>query len=258
MDKYFNKGKLNFNEICNLRRDAFVDVLTRSSLGEKILGIFANSYDEVEIRAYGLIPIPLQGLDSGIFKFGSHPGCDLIKSTLVYLKTDKCPILHSTIAYVFDKTCMKIHEEFKPHTDKPIYISGLSQMTFSEFCKGIAGQYSLELANGAKKILGEIKNIQKELEKTVISGVNLMHLDFYSKFILDLDKRLEFFQKIQAYPYEKINKTRYEVKAICPWAIGFEIEKLISQDHYKIVVADDHAEFGLDKCIKDSVTRLNY
>lgn len=258
MECYFDSGKIQLNKIKDLRRDAYVDVLMRSARGEKLLGIFSNSYDESFIRACGLIPIPLQALDSGIFEYGNHTGCDLIKASLIYLKTDKCPILHSCMAYAFDDFCPKFYKEFKLFTNKDIYIKNKTINTFGDFCQSIGSKYESSIQNKSQDIINEIIKIQSYLESTDLTGVELMHLDFYTRFILDLEERLAFFERIMEYPYKKVEETRREVKAICPWAIGFEIEKLISHKHYKLVVSKTEPSFGLDNCIYKPKQTINY
>lgn len=258
MDNYFDSEKIQLNKIVDLRRDAYVDVLMRNARGEKLLGVFSNSYDESFIRSCGLIPIPLQALDKGIFEYGDHTGCDLIKASLIYLKTDKCPILHSCIAYSFDDFCPKIYEEFKLFTDKDIYIKNKTAMTFEDFCQSLGDKYDSSIEKRSQKLLDEILVIQGYLESTELTGVDLMNLDFYTKFILDLEKRLAFFERIIEYPFKRIEETRKEVKVLCPWAIGFEIEKFISHKYYKLVINEIEPSFGLDNCIYNPKQRLNY
>ena len=63
-----------------------------------------------------------RGLDSHIFSFGEYDGCDLVKSTIIYLKTEKCPLLFSAKMYVVEDFCDHFIESLQGETEKPICV----------------------------------------------------------------------------------------------------------------------------------------
>ena len=104
----FNFKHASLQEIINyapeLRREAYIDATLRMQANDNIIGVFGSAYseaqspviDEAIIYGCGLVPVPIVGVDAFIFKHGDYPACDAIKSTMVYLTTQKCPLLYSS------------------------------------------------------------------------------------------------------------------------------------------------------------------
>ena len=66
--------------------------------------------------------MPIVGVDAVIFKHGDYPACDAIKSTMVYLTTQKCPLLYSSKLYVLDSCCPAVEAAFRQCTQKPVHV----------------------------------------------------------------------------------------------------------------------------------------
>ncbi|QQK08300.1 hypothetical protein [Miniphocaeibacter halophilus] len=109
------------NQLLELRKTAFVDCIMKKMETDNIIGVFGENFDQALLYGYGLIPIPIIGLDSYIFDYGYIEGCDPIRSTMVYLETEKCPLLFSSKMYILDGSCPKIEEEFLKRTEKTVY-----------------------------------------------------------------------------------------------------------------------------------------
>ena len=114
----------------DLRREAYVDATLRMQADDNIVGVFGSAYseaqspviDEALIYSCGLVPVPIVGVDAFIFKHGDYPACDAIKSTMVYLTTQKCPLLYSSKMYVLDGCCPAVETAFRQCTQKTVHI----------------------------------------------------------------------------------------------------------------------------------------
>ena len=114
----------------DLRREAYVDATLRMQADDNIVGVFGSAYseaqspviDEALIYGCGLVPAPIVGVDAFIFKHGDYPACDAIKSTMVYLTTQKCPLLYSSKMYVLDGCCPAVETAFRQCTQKTVHI----------------------------------------------------------------------------------------------------------------------------------------
>ena len=103
----------------NLRREAYVEAAENYLSSANVIGIFGEDLPLDILYAYGLLPVPCEGTDSAIFKFGDMENiCDVIRSSVIYLKTDKCPILFSCSMYLIENTCTVFFNKLKENTDK--------------------------------------------------------------------------------------------------------------------------------------------
>lgn len=246
------------NELLELRKTAFVDCIMKKMEKDNIVGVFGENIDEGLLYGYDLIPIPIIGLDSYIFDYGYTEGCDPIRSTMVYLETEKCPLLFSSKMYILDGSCPKIEEEFLRRTEKTVYKYNSKKDLDSLIKKEYGSEFSKKRFNEAEKYLKEIKSILEEVEESDFPSKEFFLLSFYTKYIIDLKKRKEFIERVvEKFSFKKADK-RKEIIAMCPGGIINNINSNLEENHYKIVQNNKNADITCCRCIYNAPTCFNY
>jgi len=188
----------------DLRREAYIDATLRMQTDDNIVGVFGSAYseaqspviDEALIYGCGLVPVPIVGVDAFIFKHGDYPACDAIKSTMVYLTTQKCPLLYSSKMYVLDGCCPAVEAAFRQCTQKPVYIYRNAE-ELKAMLQQIYGQgYSASRYQEAQSAFAALNRLLQQLEQSTLSGNDFGMLSFYSRFIFELEERLAFLTRI--------------------------------------------------------------
>jgi len=188
----------------DLRREAYVDATLRMQADDNIVGVFGSAYsaaqspviDEALIYGCGLVPVPIVGVDAFIFKHGDYPACDAIKSTMVYLTTQKCPLLYSSKMYVLDGCCSAVETAFRQCTQKPVHIYNDAE-TLKMMVQQVYGcEYSAACYQEAKSAFVTLSGLLQQLEQTALSGNDFGVLAFYSRFIFKLEERIAFLTRV--------------------------------------------------------------
>lgn len=236
----------------DFRRDAYVDAIYAKMEKDNVVGVFSNKV-EAFLISYGFIVYPILGLDSYIFDYFKLDNiCDPINSTIAYLKTKKCPLIYASNFFVVDTYCEKFNKFLKENTEKDVvYEDDLK--SYLENLDGI--KFDEKIYQESQKKLGKIKKLLKDLEESNISGDLLFKLEFYIRFIKDLDERIYFLEKIKT-KYDKKKTERKIIKATCPYAASEIIDKKICED-YKIV-RSKNPDFTFEKCIYEAEEILTY
>ena len=188
----------------DLRREAYVDAAIRMQTDDNIVGIFGSAYSDAQpptineavIYACGLVPVPIVGIDAFIFKHGDYPGCDVIKSTMVYLTTQKCPLLYSAKMYVLDGCCPAIEAAFRQCTQKPVHVYKNTEMLTAVLKKVYGRKYSAVCYQKAQAAFTALNSLLQQLELSMLSGNEFGMLAFYSRFIFELDQRIAFLTRV--------------------------------------------------------------
>lgn len=255
MEDIFLGGDLDFDNLIELRRQAFVDLMTGSMEGKKYLGYFAWDFDEALVRAYGFLPVPLQGVDPYIFQHGDYDACDCIKSTMIYLTTGRCPILHSCSAFVIS-SCTKLYQAMAKETEKKVFFLDGNIKLEEILESNLKADFNPEVYEESTKLLKEIGSLLKDLSKSDLSGRELFLLEFFSRYIVDLGARLEFLERVaKVYPVKGIH--RKNISCICPWNSIRQIDQDQDERNYHIIPAFN-GEYGLEKCIFKPCIQYNY
>lgn len=236
----------------DLRREAYVGAIYAKMENDNVVGVFSDKFDALLI-SYGFIVYPIIGLDSYIFDYYKLENvCDPINSTIAYLKTKKCPLIYSSKFFVLDDYCKKFNEYLEKNTDKKI----VYEKDLKNFLE------NLEDRNFDEKIyfesLGKIEKINqilKDLQESDISGTLLYKLEFYIRFIKNLDDRISFLLEIKS-KYKKKNIKRKIIKATCPFAISDIIDKKV-YENYKISKSKK-PDFTFKNCIYEADKILTY
>ena len=216
----------------DLRREAYIDATLRMQADDNIVGVFGSAYsaaqspviDEALIYGCGLVPVPIVGVDAFIFKHGDYPACDTIKSTMVYLTTQKCPLLYSSKMYVLDGCCPVVETAFRQCTQKPVHIYK-DAVTLKTVLQQVYGcEYSAARYQEAKSAFLILSGLLQQLEQSVLSGNEFGVLAFYSRFIFELEERIAFLTRVcellssaaHGEPFAYPPKKRIPVSMHCP------------------------------------------
>lgn len=188
----------------DLRREAYVDATLRMQADDNIVGVFGSAYseaqspviDEALIYGCGLVPVPIVGVDAFIFKHGDYPACDVIKSTMVYLTTQKCPLLYSSKMYVLDGCCPAVETAFRHCTQKLVHIYN-GAATLKTVLQQVYGcEYSATRYQESKSAFLTLNRLLQQLEQSALSGNDFGVLAFYSRFIFKLEERIAFLARV--------------------------------------------------------------
>lgn len=188
----------------DLRREAYVDATLRMQADDNIVGVFGSAYseaqspviDEALIYGCGLVPVPIVGVDAFIFKHGDYPACDVIKSTMVYLTTQKCPLLYSSKMYVLDGCCPAVETAFRHCTQKLVHIYN-DAATLKTVLQQVYGcEYSATCYQESKSAFLTLNRLLQQLEQSALSGNDFGVLAFYSRFIFKLEERIAFLARV--------------------------------------------------------------
>lgn len=188
----------------DLRREAYVDATLRMQADDNIVGVFGSAYseaqspviDEALIYGCGLVPVPIVGVDAFIFKHGDYPACDVIKSTMVYLTTQKCPLLYSSKMYVLDGCCPAVETAFRHCTQKLVHIYN-DAATLKTVLQQVYGcEYSATRYQESKSAFLTLNRLLQQLEQSALSGNDFGVLAFYSRFIFKLEERIAFLARV--------------------------------------------------------------
>ena len=229
--------------LLELRRRAYVECTQNYLETNTIAGIFGDEMPEDIFYACGVLPIPMEGVDSHIFQFGKEEEwegvCDVVKSTLIYLTTQKCPILYSCKMYVLEPHCQAMIDAIKMKSEKPllVYTDESSLITF--LCNVYGTSYNEKMRVEAKKDLDYIKKVLQKIERhSNLDCEMLFLLEYYSKYMIDLEERRAYFEELEK-ELSFINDERdvKDVNVLCPRGnysnVCMDIEKERQKDSSK-------------------------
>ncbi len=246
------------------RRNAYIECTENYLESNTVVGIFGDSLPEEIFYACNTVPVPIEGVDSHIFKFAKENEtahfCDVIKSTLTYLTTQKCPILYSCKMYVVENTCKKFIDALKANTEKPVLVYREEAELINKLCSIYGTQYNEEAKVEARADLDYIKNVLEKIKyHSCLNTKEVFLLEFYSKYMTDLKMRKEYFEELEKNIefIEEKNKI-VEVATICPRG-GYEsLCKEINIPIARIVRTWNGSEYGYKHCPFDFKKEINY
>lgn len=188
----------------DLRREAYVDATLRMQADDNIVGVFGSAYsnaqspiiDEALIYSCGLVPVPIVGVDAFIFKHGDYPACDALKSTMVYLTTQKCPLLYSSKMYVLDGCCPAVEAAFRKCTQKPVHVYKNAERFKAVLQQVYEREYSVVRYQTVQSAFAMLNRLLQRIEQSTLSGNAFGMLAFYSRFIFELEERIDFLTRV--------------------------------------------------------------
>lgn len=256
----------------DLRRNAYVDTTLRMQTDDNIVGVFGSAYssaqspviNEALIYGYGLLPVPVTGVDAFIFKHGDYPACDVIKSTMVYLTTQKCPLLYSSKMYVLDGCCPAAEVAFRQCTQKVVHRYQNTGALHSILQEVYGKTYSKSRYEQAQTAYAQIDTLLQQIEQSALSGNELGILGFYSRFIFELDERIAFLTRVcNLLAYESGERTgdyplRVPVAVYCPDGIAHKMQPAAGRC-FKIVQArKEPADIACAGCVYAANEYITY
>lgn len=208
--------------LLEMRRNAYVECTENYLESNTVVGMFGDCLPEEVFYACGTVPVPIEGVDSHIFKFGKagewDNTCDVIKSTLIYLTTEKCPILYSCKMYVLQPSCNAFIDAIKANTEKPVLVYTDEASLIQTLCHVYGTSYSEEARSEAKADLDYIKTVLEKIKYySTIDCETYFLLEFYSKYMTSLKMRRAYFESIEkeiSFTSERHNVK--ELGVICP------------------------------------------
>ncbi len=250
--------------LSDLRRNAYIECTENYLAHDNVVGIFGDELPEEIFYGCSLIPVPLEGVDSHIFRFGKQDKgkdlCDVIKSTLIYLTTQKCPILYSCKTYVTENKCQLLYNTLKENTEKPVIIYENEKQLKQALCKIYNTQYSENKTQKAKNDLDCIKNILTEIE--LYSDLNteeVFLLTFYSKYMTDLSMRKKYFKSLkQKINFRNEKKKIQKISALCPRGNYKSVCSGINSNSARLYRSWDNSDYGYANCIFNFKNEKNY
>lgn len=250
--------------LVELRRNAYVECTENYLSTNTVVGIFGDGLPEELFYACGVVPIPIEGVDSHIFKFGKEREgsgfCDVIKSTLIYLTTQKCPILYSCKMYVLEDVCSNFASTLKANTEKPVLVHKSEEELIETLCRVYGTQYDKSIRQNAKSDLDYIKSVLEKLTYYSDASVEeLFLLEFYSKYMTNLNDRKKYFEALEKdVNFHKEKNVIEEIPCLCPRGNYKSICSEVALTKSRITRVFDSAEYGYADCIFECKKQKNY
>ena len=245
---------IDADSLIEMRRNAYIECTENYLTSNTVVGIFGDEMPEELFYACGTIPVPIEGVDSHIFKFANKEECesfcDVIKSTLTYLTTQKCPILFSAKMYVLQDVCKKFVEALKANTEKKVEVFKTREKLIKVLCDTYSTQYSAKLETDAKQDLDYIRYVLKKIKyHSNLDTRTYFLLEFYSKYMTDLKMRRKYFEELEKkLSFSKKKNEVTEVYAICPRGNYENICKEINSNTFRITRQWKASDYGYAHC----------
>lgn len=248
----------SFDDLPDLRRQAYVDCIMRKSRQDDIVGGFGENINAPLIYAYGLYLVPIEGIDGYVFKYGDYDSCQLIKSTVVYLKTEKCPLQFSSNIYIVEDFCPVFIKALEDELEKPMYVykneDGLKKKLEEVFNK----KYSKEKHNEAIAKFEIINKLLDKLSTSDLSNKEYFEIKFFSRYLIDLDERIAFLKEaIEKTSFSNLGK-REKVPVLCPGGIYEQIFSHLDNKRYDLVPTMKNPRFSCSGCFVEETIKIDY
>jgi hypothetical protein len=238
------------------RRRAYVDTLMKMKTEDNVIGIFGEGIDETFLYAYGLVVIPIVGMDSYIFEYGEYDSCDTIRSTIIYMKTGKCPLLFSSKMYLLSDVCTNIYNAFCENTDKVVEVYSNNQKLSSVIERVYKRKFDNNLYNVQKQRLQYIENLYEKIENSNLSMKEKFMLNFFSKYIISLDEIITFLDDISK-NLSLGNKNKKSIYTPCPYGIYENISNQFEKD-ILLKQGIKNIDIACKGCMYDAPLYINY
>lgn len=245
----------------NARREAFVTAFEKKIEKDNVVGYFGEIPEEI-FCGCDLVAYPLEGVDSHIFQYGDEKNvCDVMKSTLIYEKTDKCPILYASNMYIFSDLCEKFYNTFKKRSTKEVYKFTDEKDLIVKLEKVYNTNFSEEKYLEAKEKLEYINQTLYKLDYfTDITTEEAFLLRYYTKY-LELEKRYDYFKNLEKNITFKERKNQVKnIFVICPRGAYENVISQIKDDReiIRIYFSRKDLDFGYEYCPYDYKLKTNY
>lgn len=258
MTPYIRNGLITFDELPEIRRQAYVDCVMIRSGEDNLAGIFGTRVNEPLIRSFGFKTVPIEGIDSHIFSFGDCEGCDVIRSTLIYLQTQKCPILFSCNFFVMDRFCPSMIDALSSHTSREVIVYQNKNQLIDCLEKKTKTSYDPVKHRQCLELFKQIRSLEQQLEQSSLDTKQLFELKFFSSYFVDLSERISFLkQAVNCIEYDK-KRTRKTFYMMCPGGAYQNLPRDINGKNYRLVRGRTYADATYPECFVDANLHLSY
>lgn len=211
----------------DIRKNAYIDALTTD---KKIVSLWGRIPWEI-VEAFDYKAIYSYGIDYEVTSnYHDNNYCDLLNSSFAYLEMDKCPFMHETSFFIVDDSCKIRYEKLKEKTKKEVYI--YKDNDYKALIKYLEDKSKMEFDNEKlDSLIEKSKTIGKlilSLRKTDLDPKRIYEVEYFSKFIFDIDKRIDFIKSHIANTYRK----KESVKIQAGGGIYKKIDQLIEEGYF--------------------------
>lgn len=179
-----------------IRKNAYIDILEISSK-KTVVSLWGRVPWEI-VESFSYQSVYSYGIDKEVTKgYEDNNYCDMLNSSFAYLELKKCPFMYASSFFIVDGYCKSRYENLRKKTDKEVYIyknndyksliNYLEEKSKTKFNK----VKFEELVNKSK----EISKLIVALRSCKIPNQRIYEVEYFSKFIFDMDKKIEFIKK---------------------------------------------------------------
>ncbi len=246
---------IDFESFKDYRRRAYVDAMMAKMEGDNVIGTFGADLPLALLYGFGLYPLPIIGIDKNIFQYGDYPACDPIKSTIVYLKTDKCPLQYSARMYLLSDLCPKMEESLRENSPKRVEVYKERETLEKTIGEVYGFSFDEGLYRKALKKFETIEELLGDLSRSNLSMKDFFLVSFFINYLYDLDERIDILKKVkeEVEPGDRERSTYY---CPCPGGIFEKVAERVEEN--SILLEGKKADITCPACIYDAKIKINY
>ncbi len=180
----------------DIRKNDYVEVLSTLD-STTYVSLWGRVPWEI-VESFGYKPIYSYGIDKEVtIDYDDNNYCDMLNSSFAYLEMDRCPFMYSSSFFIVDDSCEIRYKTLQEKTKKEVYVyrnnDYKSLIDFLE--KKSNKKFDEEKFNELVEKSREISRLISDLRKCVIDTKKIYEVEYFSKFIFDIDSRIEFIKK---------------------------------------------------------------
>ena len=180
-------------EYLDIRKNAYIEALTLSETG-KVISLWGRVPWEI-VESFGYKGLYSYGIDKHVTEgYDDNNYCDMLNSSFAYLELSKCPFMFSSKFFIVDDNCKIRYEKLKEKTDKEVYLyrnndyKSLIKFMEEKSKEPFNMDKFVDIVEKSKQISSAIG----KLRKCDVDEKRIYEVEYFSKFIFDVDERLSF------------------------------------------------------------------
>lgn len=180
----------------DIRKNAYIDALTLRE-STTVVSLWGRVPWEI-VESFGVTTVYSYGIDREVTQdYSDNNYCDMLNSSFAYLELSRCPFMFSSSFFIVDDSCKTRYETLKKKTDKDVFVykykdyKSLIAYLEEKLDKKFDEEKFDELIEKSREISSLIFN----LRKCDIDERRIYEVEYFSKFIFDIDKRIEFIKR---------------------------------------------------------------
>ncbi|WP_297810213.1 2-hydroxyacyl-CoA dehydratase family protein [uncultured Finegoldia sp.] len=180
----------------DIRKNAYIDALSLSA-SSTVVSLWGRVPWEI-VESFGFTAIYSYGIDGEVTKdYSDNNYCDMLNSSFAYLELGKCPFMYSSSFFIVDDSCKLRYETLKKKSDKDVFV-----YKYGDYCDLIEylelksnTKFNTEKFNGLIEKSREISSLIVRLRECDLDEKLIYEVEYFSKFIFDIDSRIDFIKK---------------------------------------------------------------